>query len=78
METLMKADIFFFVSTSAVIIFIILGIAIAWYLIKILKNVKEATDILKNKIKAIDYQLDEIKKGITESSIFRFIFTKRK
>ena len=48
METLVKADIFFFVTTIVVVI-VALGLVVAiYYVIKILKNMKYISEKIKN------------------------------
>lgn len=78
MESLLKADIFFFISTIGFVIFIILGLIISYYVVKILRNVKESTDALKDEVRAAGQKISEIEKEITESFIFKFIFAKDK
>jgi cell division protein FtsL len=77
MDSIMKADIFFFVATIGVVVFVVLAIFIGYYTIKILKNVRESTDTLKGEVKAAGQRIGEIEKEITDSFIFKFIFAKR-
>ncbi len=77
MESFIKADIFFFVATIAVIIMTVFMSVIAWYIVAVLKNVKESTDVLKEKIEGGAEYLEEIRKKVTESFIFNFIFKKK-
>lgn len=78
MESILKADIFFFISSLGTIFFILLGLVVAYYLIKILKNVKESTDSLRDEMKNAGERISEIEKEVTESMIFKFIFAKDK
>ncbi len=70
----MKADIFFFVATIATVIFLILGAVALAYLIGILRNVKRATDSLRERIETTGQQLDALGEQIAASGIFRLIF----
>jgi hypothetical protein len=78
MDSFIKADIFFMIATIGTVVLTVLAISIGYYVIKILKNVKESTDTFKDEIKAAGRHLGEIEKEITDSFIFKFIFAKRK
>ena len=71
MDTLMKANVFFFVTTIAVIVFSVLGIIALAYLIGILHDVRRATRKLEGEVDAIGHK-------ISESFIFNMLFGKRK
>ena len=74
MNTLMKADIFFFVTTIATVIFVILGSIALVYLIKILRSVKRATDAIEAKIESASERLDAMSESISQSGIFSLLF----
>lgn len=78
MESFIKADIFFFIATIAVVIMTVFMSVIFVYVIAVLKNVKESTDVLKEKIEGGAEYLEEIRKKVTESFIFNLIFAKKK
>lgn len=64
MNTLIHADIFFFVSTIA-LIFISIGIAIALvYVIKILRNVSDVSDKVKDESTEILADIKELRGDI--------------
>lgn len=77
METLIHADIFFFIATIATVIFTVLISIALCYLISILRSVKQATDIIKDKVETVNENLEAIQKKVVESSIFNFIFSKK-
>ncbi len=77
MDTLLQANIFFFIASIGTIIFIILGSIALYYLIHILKNVKEATDSLRGKIETASEQVEKMRQKISESLIFNLIFAKK-
>ncbi len=74
METLIHADIFFFIASIATIIFVILISIALFYLIGILKNVKNATNLLHGKIETASDNLEAMRRKISESLIFNLIF----
>lgn len=77
MDTVMKADIFFFVTTIAVVAFLILGSIAFWYLIKILANIKRASDKLEAEIENIGERADSLYHSIRESFLFRLLFGRK-
>ena len=78
MNTLMNANIFFFVTTVAVIAFLILGSIAFCYFIGILKNIKKASDMLGEKIEAASEHADTLYHSIAESFIFNMFFGKKR
>ncbi len=73
----MKADIFFFITTIAVVIFTILGICISVYIIQILKNIKRASDRLEQSIESTFDHADALSQTIKESFLFNLLFGKK-
>lgn len=78
MDTLMKADIFFFVTTIAVIVFLILGSIAFYYIIKTLRNIKNASDTLSHKIEIASENADTLYHSIADSFLFHMLFGKKK
>ncbi len=78
MDTLIHADIFFFVTTIAVLVFLVLGSVAMVHLIGILNNVKYATRKMNTAIDNAQEEVDVLKSKIVESSIFSFIFGKQR
>ena len=77
MDTLMKADIFFFVTTIAVIAFTLLWVIALAYLISILRDIKKASRKLQSELDAIGRDADTLYHKISESFIFNMLFGKR-
>lgn len=77
MNTLIHADIFFFVTTIAVIVFLILGSIAFYYLIKILRNIHRASEILGDKLEEASEHADSLYHRIADSLLFNMIFKKR-
>jgi hypothetical protein len=78
METLIHADIFFFITTIAVVIFLILGSICFYYVIKILGNIKRASDQLEKEVDRLGDNVDSLYHTIKESFIFNLIFKKKR
>lgn len=78
METFIKADIFFFVTTIvAIVMSIFLGIVL-YYAIIVLKRILHLCDIVEKNIDTASAELKEIVFRIKDSFIFNVLFTKKK
>ena len=78
MDTLIKADVFFFISSISAVVFLVLGSVAFYYLIRILKNVDEATHTLTSKIETASAEVDGLVHDVRESFIFSMLFRKKK
>ncbi len=47
MENLIQSDVFFFITSIAVIVVTVFILVILWYVVRILKNVKDVSDVIK-------------------------------
>ncbi len=77
MDTLMKANVFFFITTIAVIIFAILGIVIAVYVVRILADIKRASAKFERTMAELGEQAEALSDKIGGSFLFNMIFGKR-
>lgn len=78
MDTLMKADIFFFISSISAVVFLILGCIVFYYVIRILVNFKEVTEVLKSKIEIVGDDVHALARDVRESFVFALLFGKKK
>jgi hypothetical protein len=78
MDTFLKLDIFFFITSVAVIIVTTVIVMAGYRLIKILKNIEHVTETLKNTVHSAESEMADIGERITESTLFNFVFGKRK
>ncbi len=77
METLVKADIFFFVTTIAVVLVsIFLGVAL-YYAIVALRKIRELCDMVEKNIDTTNEELKGIISRIKESFLFNLLFAKK-
>ncbi len=73
----MKADIFFFVTTIAVVLVsIFLGVAL-YYTIVALRKIRELCDTVEKNIDTTNDELKGIISRIKESFLFNLLFTKK-
>lgn len=85
MDTLMKADIFFFVTTISVILLTLLAIVAFIYIVKILHNIRAISETIKNESNLIAEDMDDIRARVRSSGftflgvfrLFRDIFASR-
>ena len=78
METLIKADIFFFIASVGFIIITFLFIIALYHLIKILKDFEFISDKLQKGVNFASSNLEDLAKNVNESSIFQIIFGKKR
>jgi hypothetical protein len=74
MEPLIKADIFFFISSIATIILLVLISIILFYLIKAGKNLYLISEALKNNFKESEEFVTELKERLEDNMIFQLFF----
>lgn len=78
MDTLIHADIFFFISAIATVILTILFIVALYYLIRILKDFSDISGILKRGVDKASGHLDDLVDALMNNALFRFFFGKKK
>jgi hypothetical protein len=78
METILKADIFFFITSVCTVFVTIFFLVALFYFIKILRNFSKISTIFKNSAEDMDENLREMGEHVRNSPIFTFIFGKEK
>jgi beta-lactamase regulating signal transducer with metallopeptidase domain len=78
METLLKADIFFFISSIATIVFTILVSVLLVYLIKAGKNLYKLSETLKSSYNDSEEFITELKERLEDNMVFRMFFPPRR
>lgn len=74
METLIKADIFFFISSVATVVLAILASILLFYLIKAGKNLYILSEALKSGLKESEEFVAELKERLEDNMVFRLFF----
>jgi uncharacterized protein YoxC len=79
MESILKSEIFFFISSISVVLITVIFIIIGFYLIKIMRNFSHISEVLRNTVDGAASSLEEVGNDIKESTLFKFFFgSKRK
>lgn len=78
METLAKADIFFFVTTIAVVVVSIFLIILLTYTIFALRRLRRIVDIVEKNIDTASEEVKEIMTHIKESFLFNLVFGRKR
>ena|SRR3989339_274906 len=78
MESILKADIFFFISSVSVVIITLAFLVVGFYFIKMLRNFYKISSILKNYVESTEVELKDLGHHIRTSPLFTFIFGKEK
>ena len=74
METLLKADIFFFFSSIATIVLTILVAVLLFYFIKAGRNLYMLTEALKGHFKDSEEFVFDLKERLEDNMVFRLFF----
>jgi hypothetical protein len=74
MESLIKADIFFFISSVAAIVLAFLAAIFLFYLIKAGKNLYALSEALKGGFKESEEFVAEIRERLEDNIVFRLFF----
>ncbi|MCX6718913.1 MAG: hypothetical protein NTZ38_00855, partial [Candidatus Taylorbacteria bacterium] len=76
MDTFIKADIFFFISSIAAVVLAIMGLILLYYLIKAGRNLYMLSEALKAGFKDSEEFILDLRDRFEDNPIFRF-FTRR-
>lgn len=74
MESFIKADIFFFISSVATIVLAVLVSVLLFYLIKAGKNLYLLSEMLKGDFKDSEEFVAELKERLEDNLVFQFFF----
>ena len=74
METLIKADVFFFISSIATVVLTILFSILLFYLIKAGKNLHSLSEELKSDFEQSEEFVEELKERLEDNIFFRIFF----
>jgi len=74
MDTLIKADIFFFIASVATVILVVLSSILLFYLIKAGKNLYLLSLALKGGFKDSEEFVEELKERLENNFVFRLFF----
>jgi beta-lactamase regulating signal transducer with metallopeptidase domain len=74
METLMKADIFFFISSIATVVLAVLFAIVLFYFIKAGKNLYQISQKLQEHFKESEEFVLELKDRLEDNMVFRLFF----
>lgn len=78
MESIIHADIFFFITSIAVIVTTALIIVASFYIIPTLRNFRDISRTLKRGVDSAEEAIEDAYNHVEDSPIFRFIFGKKK
>lgn len=78
MESVLKSEVFFFISSISVILITVIFVIIGFYLIKMMRNFSHISERLKRTVDGAASSLEEVGDNIKDSPIFTFFFGKKK
>lgn len=74
METLVKADIFFFIASIATVVLTIFLSFLLFYLIRAGKNLYKLSEALKSEFKESEEFIEDLKDRLEQNFVFQFFF----
>jgi len=74
MDTLVKADIFFFIASIATVVLAGLGAILLFYLIRAARNLQKLSEALKGGLKEGEDFVVDLKERLESNVIFRLLF----
>ena len=74
METLLKADIFFFISTLATVVLTVFVSILLVYLIKASKSLRNLLEVLENSFNNSEEYITDLKDRLEDNIVFRIFF----
>jgi len=78
MESILKSEIFFFISSISVVLITVIFVIVGFYLVKIMRNFSHISERLKETVDSTASSLEEVGNDIKESTLFKFFFGKKK
>lgn len=78
MESVLKSDIFFLITSISVVVLTLVFLIALFYFIKILRNFYKISTILKNYTEDTESELRDMGSHIRKSKLFTFLFGKEK
>ena len=77
MDTLIKADVFFFITSIFVIVLTVVLVVASVYIIRALKNFADISDLLRDTVEQTHGELADMVQYVEESPAFSFLFGRR-
>jgi len=78
MESILKSDIFFFITSISVVVIASFVVVAIFYFIKILRNFYKISKILRRYAESTEAGLKDLGEEIRRSPLFTFLFGKEK
>lgn len=78
MESILKSDIFFFITSLSVVVIASFLVVAIFYFIKILRNFYKISKILRRYAETTEASLKDLGEEIRRSPLFTFLFGKEK
>lgn len=78
MESILKSDIFFFITSISVALITIFILIAGFYFVKILRNFYKISAVLRHYVENTETELRDMGHHIRQSPLFTFLFGKEK
>lgn len=77
METLIKADIFFFITTIVVVLVAIVFVIVGYYFIRTLRNIRDITEKVKNMAEVAEEDFEHMREQVASIPLVGSFFVKK-
>ena len=78
METLLKADVFFFITSISVVVLTIILSVFLYYLISAMRHFKKLAIQVEENLGSASAQVEEMVERVSDSFVFSFLFPKKR
>ena len=78
MDTLLKADIFFFITSIAVVVVLIIFVFMGFYLVQTLRNIRDISNKLKRAADLVEGDFETAYDQMKDMWPLKFFFRKKK
>lgn len=78
MDSILQADIFFFITSIAVVVLTVVLTVVGIYLIQAFRNFRDVSVIVKRGAQHAEENIEEVYHELEDSVIFRLIFGRRR
>ena len=77
MESLMKADIFFFITAVAVVVLTVFVAIALYYIIQILANFRKISDIMRGGAENVEESIKEVSENLANNPFIKMFFSRK-
>jgi hypothetical protein len=78
LETIAKADIFFFITSIAVVVLTVIGLYLAYKILRLVRKLEEFVELVGGNLEDASDEIRALVSDLRESVLYRTIFKRRR